>query len=450
MLPRARFHIAFPIFIAFVVTIPALAQVEASAIGSTGSSLDESEMMTPPPVSGVPYANTASSDVRSNFLETNVTFSPAYIDNVLPGFGSVPVSEVTYSIVPSLALDHSAPRQQERLTYSPSFNFYEPTSSLNSVDQNASASYLYRFNPKVSFTLQDSFARISNVYGSSYVFSGTVTGSTLAPSPTVIAPFAEQIVNTVNGVLSYQFALNAMIGGGGSFNIFDLPNPANAQGLSNSHGGTGVLFYNRRLTRAQYVGLQYQYSRTLASPSNGVSETQTHSLLPFYTLYFSQASSLSLTAGIERVETTAPQSPAYNSWTPTGAASIGWQGDRGNVAASYSRTVSAGEGLLGAYYLNSASASGGWKFGSAWSGEVSAGYSGISSATPVSNSSVRSGNTLTAEASIQHSIGEHLTASFQYQHLRETYSNIAVISEDPDSNRESFTITYQLRKPLGR
>ena len=57
---------------------------------------------------------------------------------------------------------------------------------------------------------------------------------------------------------------------------------------------------------------------------------------------------------------------------------------------------------------------------------------------------------LTAMGSIQHSIGERLSASFQYQHLHENYSGIAVVAADPDSNRESFTITYQLRRPLGR
>ena len=36
--------------------------------GNRGGSLDEHKMMTPPPVSGMPYANTAGSDARSNYL----------------------------------------------------------------------------------------------------------------------------------------------------------------------------------------------------------------------------------------------------------------------------------------------------------------------------------------------------------------------------------------------
>ena len=32
-----------------------------------------------------------------------------------------------------------------------------------------------------------------------YLFSNPVSGSSLTPTPTVIAPFAEQMINTVNG-----------------------------------------------------------------------------------------------------------------------------------------------------------------------------------------------------------------------------------------------------------
>ena len=89
------------------------------------------------------------------------------------------------------------------------------------------------------------------------------------------------MINTVNGVLSYQFGLNAMIGGGGAFTNFDLPNPTDAAGLYNSNESGGQVFYNRRLSRTQYFGLEYSYARILAYPLNGVSETQIHTFLRF-------------------------------------------------------------------------------------------------------------------------------------------------------------------------
>lgn len=448
MLPWPRFLLVFPISIVFVAASPALAQVEPSATGTAGGSLDESEMMTPPPVSGIPYANTAGSDARSNYLVGGVAVTGGYIDNVLPSATSAPVSDFTYSILPSLALDRSSVRQQEHFSYSPYITFYQPTNSLDSFDQSAAATYQYRFSPEVAIGVQDNFARTSDVFNSPYVFSSTVSGSPLAPTPTVIAPFAEQLTNTLNGVLSYQFARNAMIGGGGTYAIFDIPNSAQAPGILSSKEGEGQAFYNRRLSGTQYVGLTYQYARVVADLTNGTSETQTHTLLPFYTVYFNRKFSISLSAGIERVDSSEPQVPASSSWTPSALISMGWQNGRGNFAASYSHSVTAGGGLVGAYGSNSADASGGWKLARTWNSAASAGYVSLNSATQASVLPFQNGNTLTVSGTLQHSMGEHFSASFQYQHLHEIYGGIAAIS--PDSNRESVTITYEFRRPLGR
>jgi hypothetical protein len=446
------------LFIAFIATVPSLAQVEPSATGNGGGSLDESEMMTPPPVSGMPYANAPGGDTRSNYLAASVSFSPAYIENLLPGSNDLPVDAVNYSIFPSVSLDHSTPRQLEQLTYSPSFNLYQATNNPNStqignfdsIDQNAAVTFQYRFNPRVTFSALDSFTRTSDVFNSTYLSSGTISGSTTSLAPTVIAPFAEQLMNTAGGLLTYQFGRNAMIGGGGSYNTFSFPNPTQAVGLYNSNGAGGNAFYNRRLSRAQYLGLQYQYARILTYPSNGVSETQIQSLLPFYTFYFNQAFSFSVSAGIDYVDTTAPQAPESKSWSPTAVASFGWQGKRGNLAASFSRSISTGQDLLGAYNSNSISASGGWKLARTWTGELTVAYTAIGSVTPLNISSVQSGNTLAFVGSIQRSVGERFSAGFQYQRLQENYTAIAVVSANPDSNRVSANITYQLRRPIGR
>lgn len=452
MLLRLRFLIGMFAVVMLAATIPIFAQVEPSATGSDEGALDESQMMTPPPVSGMAYPSGALSDERSNYLGAGVTFSPAYIDNVLPGAGLASVSDEIYSILPNVSLDRTAPRQKAEFSYSPSFTFYEPTTALDSVDHNATALFEYRFSPKLAFNVQDNFTRTSNVYDSPDLISGPVTGSTLTPTLTVIAPYAEQMINTVDGVLSYQFALNAMVGGGGSYNTVDFPNPAQAQGLFNSHETSGLVFYNRRLSRSQYLGVQYEYSRIIAEPTTttGTSETQLHSLLPFYTVFFNRAFSLSISGGVQRVDISQPGLAEFNSWSPSGTASLGWQGQRGSIAASFTRTVTAGGGLLGAYNSNAASASAGWKIANTWTGALSVGYSTIDSVTPVSAASIQNGNTLTAGGTLQHSFGERWTAGFQYQHLHENYNGNTAANAVPDSNREALTISYQLRKPLGR
>lgn len=452
MLRQSQSHLAFLLFAAFIVGVPAPAQVEPSATGNAGAALDDSEMMTPPPVSGIPYANISGSAERSNLLTASVTASPSYIDNVLPSVNSAPINEVIYSILPTLSLDRTAPRQIEQFTYGPSFNFYQPTSGAktsipDSIDQNASAAFQYRFSPEVTLNVQDNFSRTSIAYDSPYLFSSPVTGSTLNPTQTLIVPFAQQMINTLNGVLSYHFGLNSMVGGGGTYSTFDLPNPTDAPGLYNSDQTGGEVFYNRRLSRSQYFGLSYQYVRSLANPANELSETQTHSILPFYTVYFNRTFSFSVSAGPQRIEISEPQTASSNSWGPSGVVSMGWQGAKGNVAARYTHGVSAGEGLVGAYTLNGASASGGWNLSHSWSAEMSFAYANTSSVAAQAAPTFQGGTTLTAGLSVEHPISEHFSASFQYQHLHESYAIAAIV---PDSNRESGSITYRFQKPLGK
>lgn len=439
------------LFLAALVALPAVAQVEPSATGGSATE-DDSQMMTPPPVSGMPYANSSSSEERSNYLSASVTGSAAYIDNVLPGAGATPLGALNYSVYPGVAFDRSIPRQKEQFSYSPSFTFYQSTgsesvSALDSIDHNAAAGYQYRLNPEVAFSVGDTFTRTSNVFDSSALFSSPVTGSGLTPPASVIAPFEEQMTNVADAVLSYQFARNAMIGGGGSFITFDLPNSTDVVGLYNSTESAGSVFYNRRFSRAQYFGLNYQYAHIVANPATGTNETQTNMLTPFYTFYFNQSFSFSVSAGINHVDATAPQAPAVSSWTPTVTVSAGWQGRRGHLAGSFSRTTTAGQGLLGAYEAKNVQASGGRNFARTWTGELSATYTDINSETPLI-SSLQGGNTLTVSATVDHSITDHLTARFQYQRLQENYNGIQAIT--PDSNRECVTLTYQLRRPIGR
>src|ERR1700733_13451537 len=144
MLRRANSFLGVSIFIALSVAIPALAQVEPSATGGPGGSQDEGQMMTPPPVSGLSYASGAGSEERSNYLETNVTVSAGYIDDLL-----ATENAATLAVLPNVTFDRTAPRRKEQFSYSPDFLFYfdtgsapagsVPASRYDAIDQNASA-----------------------------------------------------------------------------------------------------------------------------------------------------------------------------------------------------------------------------------------------------------------------------------------------------------------------
>jgi hypothetical protein len=429
-------------------------QVEPSGTGGAANTGNDDQMMTPPPVSGQAYPATVGSEERSNYVSAGVTVSGAYINNVLPGSITTPVNDGTFSILPTFALAKSTPRQQTALSYSPSFVIYAPTTSLDTIDQGAALNYTYRLSQHVSLSLEDSFYRTSDVFDQSYTFSsGAITGSTQTPAVTVIAPFTEMMTNTVHGLVNYQFGRDGMVGAGGFFSTFDYPSPSNAAGLSNSNGGGASAFYNRRLSHSQYLGLEYQYGRTTATGLNEHSTTETNSLLPFYTLYFSPTVSFSISVGIEHANVLQVQSAAsttLTSWSPEVDVSVGWQVSRANLAASYARVVTSGGGLIGAYTSNVAGISAGYKLTRSWSVGLSTNYTDSNTVSGQIISNTGNGTIVSGQAALSRMFGERLGVGFGYERLHENFAGISIISRNPDSYQEYARITYQFRKPLGR
>ena len=129
-------------------------------------------------------------------------------------------------------------------------------------------------------------------------------------------------------------------------------------------------------------------------------------------------------------------------------ASIGWQGDRGSLAANYAQTTTTGGGLIGGYESKNASASAHWRMARTWSAGATANYAIYKTVTTAS--AQQGGHTVTGAASIEYTMGEHLVASLGYQRLHLSYGGISATSTDPDSDREFVSISYQFKRPLGR
>ncbi len=432
--------------LALLVALPVWSQVEPSATGPPPSSGDE--MRTPPPVSGEAYPTGTGSEARSNYLRGGFTLNTAYNDNAFAGAAGQPVNDVTYSINPTFTLDQSTPRTNLSFTYSPGFTIYQPTSGLNAMNQNATAGFQYRLTPHARMSLHDSFAQTSNVFEQPY---GGVSGSTQSPTAAVVAPFADQLSNAASGELSYQFSRNGMIGGSGTSTMLNYPNPAQASGLSSNSNSRGAsAFYNLRLSSTQYIGLTYQYSRMSASLANAPSETQVHTINSFYTLYLRNGLSLSISGGPQHFDVVQSPLLASASWTPAVTASVGWQRSRTNVAASCSRTVSGAGGLVGAFQSESANANASWQLARTWTVGAAASYTNQKNVLPAFVSSTQGGHTVSGNVSVQHPIGKQFTAGFGYSRIHQSYGGIAVISENPDSDRVFVSVSYQFSRPLGR
>ena len=428
------------------------AQVDSggAAAAATGPSDGGESMVTPAPVSGEGYSMGFTSETRANYLRGGLIFGTAYNSDATAETNGPPVSEVSYSVWPTIALDQTRSRLHWVLSYSPGFTFYQKTSSLNQADQNLGVNLSYRLSPHVTLSLRDAFQKTSNVLNQpNSDLQQPVSGGVFVPNNSVIAPIANMLTNTANATLTYQFAANAMVGASGTFTNLHYPNPVEVPGLYDSSSRGGSAFYSYRLSKMHYIGATYQYQMFLAYPTGGQSETQTQSVFLFYTLYFRPTLSVSFFGGPQYSNTQQFGLPTSGLWSPAGGASMGWQGKLTSFAASYSRTINNGGGLSGAVQSNNAAASVRRQLTRTLSMAIGANYASnsILDVLPTFNTG---GHTISGNASVQRQIGEHLNLQLQYTRLHQSYSDVAAISSIPTQNRVAVMISYQFSRPLGR
>ena len=421
------------------------AEVAATGLGAGGS-----PMLTPAPISGEGYAMGFASETRANYLRGGLVFGGAYDDGAAVSSNGQPVSDASYSMWPSISVDQTRSRFHWALSYNPGFTFYQKTSLRNEADQNLALDSKFRLSPHVTLSVRDSFQKTSNVLNQTNSdLAQPVSGAVFAPNNSLIAPVADRLRNTANATLSYQFGANRMIGVSGTFTNLHYPNQAQVPGLYDSSSRGGSAFYNYRLSKMHYVGATYQYQMFLAYATVGQSETQAHSIFVFYTLYLKPTFSISVFGGPQYSDTTQFEVPASRSWSPAGGASMGWQGRVTSFAASYSRAISDGGGLVGAVYANNANGALRRQLTRTLSASMGAGYASniVLAALPMFNTG---GHTISGNASVQRQVGEHLNLQLQYMRLHQSYTDIAALSSVPNRNRESITISYQFVRPLGR
>jgi len=424
-------------------------QVEPSASGGEGATDEDAPMPLSPQVSGSFYPSSVGSQARSNTLSGGIVFTTAYNDNLLTNETSKPVGAESYAISPTIRLEQSTSRTHGSLQYNPGFTFYEPVTALNSVTQNALGDFQYRLTPRLTFSGQEFFQQNSSAFSQPYMFDGTtVSGSNNVSSAILVVPFLGQLVNSTSGTIAYQFSRNEMIGGSGSYSIFNFSGQAGQTDLYNSGTAGGSAFYSRRLTRSQFIGVRYRYYRTVTNPVAATTQTQAGSV--FYTMSFPNGLSLSLSGGPVYELTTYTGTPSSDTWGPGGTASIGWQRTRTNLAVNYSRAITSGQGFLGAYTTDSANLTAQWLITRRLTTGLSGSYGNVKNSTPLLAPTNPTGHTLFGRASLQYAISEHMNVVGEYTRLHQSYGGIAEIANDPNADRVSITLNYEFTRPLGQ
>jgi hypothetical protein len=378
----------------------------------------------------------------------------AYTDNLLGGVSTRPVSDESYSIAPFVALDETTSRLHSILTFDPGFTFYQHTGSRNEADENAGLDISYRLSPHVTLSLIDSFRKSSNLLSQPNGFESPVFGSGQVSPVTVFAPVADQLSNTGTAQLTYQFGLNAMVGISSTFTNLHYSNPAEVPGLYDSGSRDGSFFYTHRLSGRDYVGATYEYEMLVAYPVGFRAQTTANNLMLFYSVYLKPTVSLSFFGGPQYSDTQESIAPTLRAWSPAAGASLAWQERQTNFAASYSRKIAPGGGLIGAVHQDAGTISVRRQLSRTMSGGLNGQYSsnrlldaGLLQAVGGFNGS---GHSISGTVSLDRKVGEHLALSVGYSRLHQSYQNIAAISNAPNTNRGWVSISYQFARPLGR
>ena len=432
-------------FLVIATTTPVWSQVAPAANGG-GFDLDDTRMMTPPPVSGDAYPVVVGAESRVNYFDGGLVLNSSYVDNLMFGETTKAVSDEIYYFVPSVSLDRRTPRQGETLYYSPGFTLYQNTSQLNGVSQDASADYRFHVSPYAVIEISDKFAQNYNLYNQSNPFASGGVSGTPGPSNTVlIAPFANEIVNSSNAGVDYQYGRNAMVGGRGSYDFLHYSDDSHTAGLNNGNTTSAMGFFSRRIGQSEYAGVAYQFAKFSTHPID--TYTVTHTVFGFYTHYFTKSFSFSILGGPEHYAARDSDVPKRESWTPAVQGSLGWQALRTTLSASYSHEVSGAPGFGGAYHANMTSMDGRFLFSRTWSVGIEGYYSLLDGLTPAL---FPGGHTISAGTDVQHRVTPGFYAAIGYEHFHESYSAIPATSFVPDSNRVYLSISYGFHRPLGR
>ena len=406
-------------------------------------------MLKPPPVSGQSYRVETDPSDRSNFFRISTLAGVGYIDNLYPGLSTGQLGETIINLQPTIRFESKSSRQQTTAFYAPNFLFYEPTSALNEADQYASLEFLYRFTPRLTVNLGDNVIKSSSGFGQ--IGNGGISGGGQTTVPAIIVPFGERFSNDATGGLSYQFSPHGLIGGSGNVGFLDYPNTSQVPGLYNSDSRGGGGFYTARLSGTQYLGAIYQYEQVLSYPiTQPQYETQTHTIYGFYTIYLTESFSLSVAGGPQHYAGIHEPLPTVSAWTPAVTASGGWQNRHTSVAANFSRTVSGGGGLLGAFRTTSTGLTSRWQVSRLWDAGLNLNYAINKNAIPAFGLTNLGGHSFDTTCSVGRTISTHSRAALTYDRIQNRYNGIQSIDSNPNSDRVMLSFTWQFERPIGR
>jgi hypothetical protein len=299
-----------------------------------------------------------------NYVAGGIAITQMFTDNAELAT-SDRISNLSYSIQPQVALNHTTPRFSYSLGALFGFVVNQNLEEQNQATQAVSLDLSYGLTRFTTLRLSDSFMNTTGLWSgpSAGTSPGPGIGAVQQPNSALVTYGAFR-TNDVLVELSHQFTIN---GNGGiratqSFTWF--PETATSPVLGMLHGGhaySAEAFYNHRFSLRHWAGVTARAQRFDLDRSLG--RTDTASFVFLYGFNIRPNVSISLFAGPELSMTSVGQgisAPVFSFprrlWSPATGAVFSWQHQRTGVTASFVRQVSNGGGLASAVTLSSVDA----------------------------------------------------------------------------------------------
>lgn len=414
------------------------------------------------------YAGTVA---PSNLISFSVSTETGYDSNI-GNLGEQPVGGAFLSLGPNIGVARRGEHLSIDLDYNPRYLFYPGQEQYDNLNQALSLGVSYRFGPRLTLEVRDSFRSQSGNFQPGLSNSSSTIPSLGPPTTlnqTVYTGFVPQQNNAVRADVIYQMSRRTSFTlFGGYDQLHFTGQPTEGQQLFDTRGTSGGLQYAYRLSEHTTLGVLYLYQNFNFAGNQSVigaqSRIATHSVLASFAWQLSPSVALSVFGGPQYIPSeeyfvpspTLPgggvtvANPLFRSqWNEAAGGRLTKQAEKTAFNLMVQRSVTDGGGLLTAVTSSSLGVGARRKLRRGWDASLNvtcALTDGITlPSLPRNNMSSE-----TATFALDHPLSETLTARFSYTFTHQSNIALLPVAATFDRSRVSLSFTYRAKSiPLG-
>jgi hypothetical protein len=418
-----------------------------------------SGQLAPPAMGELPALTFKTEQEPSNLLTSSLAFVTSYDDNVSLNNANR-VGDVSYEIKPRISFALSRKRLTWASSFSPGLTIHQHLVQRDLLTNAFGSDFQYKLTKHLSARFRGSFVIQTNPLSDTGAGdSSTPTFSLLdQPNDFVITPQVRRVSEQADMGFTYQLDKRTTVQASGNFyNLrFNNIGADTGPGLTNSQAASGRALYSHRLSRRHSGGLIYNF-QDLATFGGHPGRTVSHSFLYSHSIEFTPSTTLEAFAGPEHARTdeilvlpilggSILIPVTTSSWSWAAGTTLGWQGDRSSVRATFRHQVQNGGGLPTAARHTSGTLELRRRLFAGWLSSVSVGYGENKLLTLQSKSSTQS---FAASAGLRHKLGRDIWLDFRYSRGHQRGSG-ELINRSGDVDRVTVSLEYQFKHALGR